>query len=93
MSFSAYARPLPTERPPAESFYAIKWAMKEALDYGHDGSCREGPFTLGKEYIPFLKGVMAGGNTEMKEDAKRLLKLIKDNPQGVVFWIGDEDDF
>lgn len=91
MSFSMFARPLPTNRPDPTDLGSMKYAIaREFLD--HDGSLRTDPFTVGKELIPFLRGVRAAAARSVAEDADMLIDLIEANPQGVELWIGDWDD-
>lgn len=87
MSTNLYWRPLPKRVPEPQSGYALKWAIARRFG-GFDGSCREGPFTFDGSVIPWLEGVRDASDDEASKEAARLIKCIRDNPQGVEVWIG-----
>lgn len=88
MSYNLYARPKPKNVPEPTVFIHLKYAIRDYLLY-HDGSLREGPYALGKETIPFLKGIQAAGHHDLKIEAGILTEMLEANPQGVYIWVGD----
>jgi hypothetical protein len=92
MSFLMYARPAPINLPEPESFLSLKFAVASRW-FGHDGSLRGDYITVGRKQLDFLHGIAAAASPDVKEEARTLIRLINENPQGVQVWIGDEDDF
>lgn len=95
MSFSAYGRPLPAERPPVENFHAVKHLVAEF--FGRSGSLRCEPITVTPEVYPaldqFLKGAHAVAGKEYKQDIEAFQYWIREYcDNGFEFWIGEEDD-
>lgn len=71
MSVSMYWYKPPSERKELGSSYDLKWPI--AKRYGqYDGSCHE-EFTLGKNDLDFLAGVLA---SDKYPEAKRLIEDI-----------------
>lgn len=91
MSFSLFARPAPTDAP--EPVYLGQLKHKMARRYwGHDGSLRTGCVRISRDDLSYLEGVRDGATGDTKEDADKLISMIRENPQGVDIWIGDHND-
>lgn len=61
---------------------------------GYDGSMRRDILVIVDD-IPTqrtIQGMMAAGNKEIKEDARKLRDMLRADPQGVEIWIGDWND-
>lgn len=76
MSTNLYYRLVPKE--PKESCFAyqLKFHIAEKL-WGHDGSLPSGWTTIGKEWIPYLEGLVSAGNKEVSSEAKKLISLLE----------------
>lgn len=92
MSFLMYARPAPVSVPEPTTFISLKYAIASRW-FGHDGSLRGDYITVTKEQTDFLYGIAAAAPADVKEEARTLIQLICDNPQGVQVWIGERDDY
>ena len=75
MSTNLYYRPVPKE--PKESCFAyqLKFHIAPKL-WEHDGSLCSDWTTIGKEWIPFLEGLVSAGNEEVSGEAKKLIELL-----------------
>lgn len=83
-----YWRPAPKEQPPAEELpYALKKAIAQRL-WGHDGSLNGEEVELGPEIVPYLEGLVDGGNGEVSEGAKDLIAAIAVHRR-VLIWISN----
>jgi hypothetical protein len=78
MSTSLYWRPIPLE-PKKSSIGSLKYDLHEEVfgsDHG-DASVSHGPHQVGKELLPFLRGIIDGNNDgEKKQDAIKLMSAI-----------------
>jgi hypothetical protein len=92
MSFMMHARPAPTDLPPVETFVSLKYAVAQRW-FGHDGSLRGDYITVHQESLEFLYGIEAAAPTDVKEEAATLIRMLRENPQGVHVWIGEHDDY
>lgn len=76
MSTNLYYRPVPKQ--PKESCFAYQLKFHIApLLWEHDGSLSSEWTTVGKELIPYLKGLTSAGNEEVSREAKKLIMLIE----------------
>ncbi len=92
MSFMMWARPRPKVVPDPVGFTQLKYVIRELGLLAHDGSCREGPYVLTPDLIPYFQGVAAAGSRETKTEAATMVDMLRANPQGVLMWIGDWND-
>jgi|tagenome__1003787_1003787.scaffolds.fasta_scaffold17768273_2 hypothetical protein len=92
MSFMMHARPAPVNLPEPTTFVSLKYAVASRW-FGHDGSLRGDYITVTKEQLAFLEGIAAAAPSDVKGEARTLIRLIHDNPQGVHVWIGEHDDY
>lgn len=80
MSTGLYWRPIPIE--PKE--HSLGW-LKHDLHAevwgtdGNDASCGHGPTKVGRELLPFLRGVIAGGSEDKAHSAQMLIEAIEEH--------------
>lgn len=78
MSTSLYWSKIP-EPPKDNNIGSLKWTLAKKL-WDSDGSLGESPTTIGKEWIPFLEGIIEGnGSGDMARDAKKLIEALQMN--------------
>lgn len=73
MSSSLVWRPPPTIE--NDLGYDLKFALAPRL-WNHDGSLTSDWTEVGRKLVPFLEGLVAGGNIAMGRQAQTLIDLI-----------------
>lgn len=73
MSSSLVWRPQSKDR---DLGYQLKFALAPHL-WGHDGSLTSPWTEVGHDLIPFLRGVAAASNDEVRKEAEKLIGLIE----------------
>lgn len=92
-TFYMYARPLPTEPPPAE-FEQLKYVFGRRY-WNHDGTLPGLPIIIkpGAKMNAYLQGLRdANPNSDLSSEVLTMIALLDENPQGISVWIGNEDD-
>lgn len=83
MSSDPFWMPPPQRREEQQLPRELKYILGREL-WGHYGTCRGEPTEMGKEWVPFLNGVVAAGDDEMKAGAKALLAAIQKHGSVIV---------
>lgn len=85
MSTNLYWEPVKPEKRRHLGYY-LKFAVAPRL-WNHDGSLSSDKAVLTSEHIPWLQGIADASGKEVKEEARKLIKLIQEHEEGVLVWL------